>query len=235
MARIIANNVKVEFPVIGADRSFRKEIIGGQVGGFFTRRPNDTSRLKSVTAINNLNLNLSNGDRLGLIGHNGSGKTSTLRLLLGNYWPSSGSLQIDGNCMPLLTLGAGMDPDFSGLENIYLSGYMLGISREDLKKNFDDICAFTELGEYLKLPIRTYSAGMLLRLSFAIITSSTPDILLVDEIFGAGDASFYEKAQMRMNNMLDKANILVFASHSYDLIRQQCNKVCVMDLSLIHI
>lgn len=229
MSRIIAKNVSIEFPIIGADRSFRKEILGGKVGGLFRRKGNKSGAIKSVQALTSLNLDLKNGDRLGLIGHNGAGKTTTLRMLLGNYWPTSGELKIEGHCIPLLSLGLGMDPDFSGVENIYLCGHLLGIEKHILDEHFQDICEFTELGDFLKLPIRTYSAGMLLRLSFAIITATSPDILLLDEVFGTGDASFYEKAQRRMNGILERTNILVFASHSNMLIRQQCNMVCVME------
>jgi len=229
MSRILAENISIEFPVIGADRSFRKEVIGGKVGGLFRRKASGSQRLTTVKAVSNLSMDLRDGDRLGLIGHNGAGKTTTLRLLLGNYWPTKGKLIIEGNCVPLLTLGLGMDQDFPGTENIFLCGHMLGLTKKELDEQFDDICAFTELGEFLNLPIRTYSAGMLLRLSFAIVTASTPDILLLDEIFGTGDAAFHAKAKARMDNMLERTNILVFASHSLPLIREQCNKVCVMD------
>ncbi len=229
MAKIIAKSVGIDFPVIGIDRSFRKELLGGQVGGLFRRDEHGKNKLRKISAVRDLNLNLKDGDRLGLIGHNGAGKTTILRMLLGNYWPTSGELIIEGKCVPLLTLGLGMDPDFSGYDNIEICASYIGMDRALVAEKFDDICEFTELGEFLQMPIRTYSTGMLVRLSFAIVTASEPEILLLDEIFGAGDASFYVKAKARMDDMLNRASILVFASHAMGLIRAQCNMVCLLE------
>ena len=222
--------MSVEFPVVGASRSFRREILASTVGGLFrTKRSAGGAGAYSVTALHELNFRLADGDRLGLIGHNGAGKSTLLRTLAGCYWPTSGTLDMDGRVMPVLSLGSGIDGDFTGWENITLYGLHLGLTRAELAQRRDDIVAFTELGSFLHIPIRAYSAGMLLRLTFAVATSINPEILLVDEVFGAGDAAFYNKAKRRMENMLAKSNIFVLATHSLALVQDYCNKACVLD------
>ncbi len=222
--------MSVEFPVVGASRSFRREILVSTVGGLFrTDRTHAGTDVYSVTALRDINLELADGDRVGLIGHNGAGKSTLLRTLAGCYWPTSGRLSIDGRVMPLLSLGCGIDGDFTGLENITLFGLHLGLSRKEIAERTEDIAAFTELGSFLHMPVRTYSAGMLLRLTFAVATSVKPDILLIDEVFGAGDMTFYDKAKRRMETMLAASNVFVLATHGLHLVKDYCNKACVLE------
>jgi ABC-2 type transport system ATP-binding protein/lipopolysaccharide transport system ATP-binding protein len=230
MTRIAAEGMSVEFPVVGASRSFRREILAGTVGGLLRANRSATGAdVYSVTALRDLSFEFADGDRIGLVGHNGAGKTTLLRTLAGCYWPTSGSLAIDGNVTPLLSLGCGIEGDFTGLENITLFGLHLGMTRAEIEERKDEIAAFTELGSFLHMPLRTYSAGMLLRLTFAVATSSTPDILLVDEIFGAGDRTFYDKARRRMEATLESSNVFVLATHALDLVKDYCTKGCVLE------
>jgi ABC-2 type transport system ATP-binding protein/lipopolysaccharide transport system ATP-binding protein len=163
------------------------------------------------------------------VGHNGAGKTSLLRVLAGVYEPTGGSISVQGSVIPLLDIGLGIDYEATGHENILLRGAVLGVKRRELKALSERIVEFTELGDYLEMPVRTYSAGMILRLAFGISTSVTPEILLMDEFFSVGDAVFLEKAQRKLNELIAQAGILVFASHSQDLIRRLCNKLLWLD------
>jgi ABC-type polysaccharide/polyol phosphate transport system ATPase subunit len=230
MTRITAEDMSVEFPVVGASRSFRREILVSTVGGLFRKDKSQAGAdTFSVTALHEISLQFKDGDRVGLIGHNGAGKSTLLRTLAGCYWPTSGTLTVDGRIMPVLSLGCGVDGDFTGLENITLYGLHLGLSRKEIAEKTEDIAAFTELGSFLHLPVRAYSAGMLLRLTFAVATSVKPDILLIDEVFGTGDTSFYEKARRRMETMLAASNVFVLATHGLHLVKEDCNKACVLE------
>ena len=229
MASIAAKDLCVEFPGIGITRSFRHELLVNKVGGLFnTELKGARKTVVKVSAIRDLSFKLEAGDRLGLIGHNGAGKSTLLRTLAGCYIPTGGTLDVEGQVMPILSLGAGMDMDFSGRENIRLYGLHLGLSHREIEERIQDIAEFTELGNFLDLPVRTYSSGMMLRLSFGIVTSVQPDILLVDEVFGAGDAQFYDKAKARMEALLEQSSLLVMATHSGALIQQYCNKALVL-------
>lgn len=228
--KITATNLSLEIPVIGASRSFRTEFLAASVGGLLKLSNAYTGqRGVFVNALHDLTFDCVQGDRVGLIGHNGAGKSSLLRVLAGNYPPTSGELLVHGRVMPILALGTGMDGDFTGRENILINGLHLGLTVEEIKELMDEIIDFTELGEFIELPTRTYSAGMLLRLSFAVSTAMKADILLIDEIFGAGDANFFEKAKRRMENMVYQSSILVLASHGLGLLQEYCTKGCVMD------
>jgi ABC-2 type transport system ATP-binding protein len=228
---IIAENLSVEYPIIGASRSFRTEFLVNKVGGLI-RRPGSaesTSNSIVVQALRDINLNIVEGDRLGLIGHNGAGKSTLLRTLAGRYLPTAGRVETVGKVLPLLALGVGMDGDFTGFENIKLSGLYLGMSHKEIAAVATEVAEFTELGDFLNLPLRTYSAGMQLRLAFGIATAFHPDILLVDEVFGAGDATFYDKAKKRMEAMLERSGIFVLASHGLGLVEHYCNKTAVLE------
>jgi ABC-type polysaccharide/polyol phosphate transport system ATPase subunit len=181
----------------------------------------------SVQALKNITLEINEGDRVGLIGHNGAGKTTFLRLIGGIYKPDKGNLDIKGSISSLMKPHEVFLEDATGYENITR---MLYYYRQDLNKFetlTNEIADFSELGENLNLPIKTYSTGMLIRLSFAIATSFVPEITLIDEDFGGGDKDFYEKAQKRMNEYMDKSSILVLASHNNDIIKSYCNK-CIL-------
>jgi ABC-type polysaccharide/polyol phosphate transport system ATPase subunit len=165
------------------------------------------------------------GDRIGLIGHNGAGKTTMLRTMAGIYQPISGTVTREGTSSTIIELGAGMDVELSGYENVVRMGMLLGSSYEDMKRAIPSIEDFTELGDYLSMPVRTYSAGMMMRLMFAVATANRPEILLIDEMFGTGDASFQARAAARMHELISAASIFVFASHSNALIKAYCNRV----------
>jgi len=179
--------------------------------------------------LHDLSFNVKKGQVLGLLGRNGAGKTTLLRVLAGIYEPGVGTVRVDGHVAPLFDLLLGMDPEGTGYENILLRGLFLGMRRTDIEAQIDEIAAFTELGSFLELPIRTYSAGMRLRLAFAVSTSFHPDILLLDEGIGAGDAAFLEKVNRRLQEFTSKATIIVLASHSEQLVRQLCSTSVLME------
>jgi ABC-type polysaccharide/polyol phosphate transport system ATPase subunit len=176
-----------------------------------------------IKALDGVSFDIHEGDRIGLLGHNGSGKTTLLRTLAGIYEPVSGVVRTSGRIIPLFDLQLGMDYDATGMENIWLRGKMLDLTNKQIKDALDDVAEFTELGDYLYMPIRTYSQGMMVRLAFGISTAVTPEILILDEMIGAGDAAFLARANVRLQNFIAKTGILVIASHSTGILRQWCN------------
>ncbi|HEV8678169.1 MAG TPA: ABC transporter ATP-binding protein [Stellaceae bacterium] len=227
MASMVLDKVCVDFPIYDSDRSLRKLLFRGKVGGIVR---SDGSRRHRVTVrgLDNLSFELHDGDRLGVIGHNGAGKSTLLRVMAGAYRPSSGTIAVDGEVSSLLTLGMGFDTDDTGFENLYTGCLYLGMTPRQIRAKTDAIAEFTELGEYLRMPVRTYSSGMQVRLSFAIATAIDPDILLLDEVLGAGDAHFMLKAQQRIEDLMSRASLLVLASHSTEVIRQFCTKAMLL-------
>ncbi|WP_425410216.1 ABC transporter ATP-binding protein [Hyphococcus sp.] len=177
-----------------------------------------------VKALQGVSFELNSADRLAVIGHNGSGKTTLLQVLAGIFPPDGGSVTVQGRTTSLINLNFGMAPDTSGHKNILLRGLAAGHSREVIESKREEIAAFSELGEFLDLPVETYSAGMRMRLSFAIATAFEPEILILDEWLSAGDASFRNKASVRMQEFVGKAGILILASHSRKLIEENCNR-----------
>ena len=223
MTSIALDRVCVDFPIYDSDRSLRKLLFRAGVGGVVRNDETRRNRL-TIRALDNLSFELRAGDRLGLIGHNGAGKSTLLRLISGSYRPSSGTISISGEVASLLTLGVGFDVEDTGLENIYTSCLFYGMAPAQIREKTAEIAEFTELGEYLRMPVRTYSSGMQVRLSFAIATAIDPNILLLDEVLGAGDAHFMVKAQQRIEQLMGRASLMVLASHSNAVIRQLCNK-----------
>ena len=189
--------------------------IGGKI-------VNDGSHISVVRALDQVSFTLGRGDRLGLIGPNGAGKSTLIRVLADIYAPSSGKIVREGTLIPMFDIGIGFDHEATGYENIMLRGMMMGLTRREIADRTEEIAAFSELGEYLDLPLRTYSAGMTLRLMFSIATSVTGDIILMDEWISVGDESFQNKAQKRMLEITGKAGILVIASHDPNTLRQHC-------------
>ncbi len=228
MARIVLKNVVAEFPIYGSRASLRNALFGRVVGGALRRR-SDAGRHVVVRALDDVSLTIEHGDQLGIIGHNGAGKSTMLRVLAGIYEPSGGSIEVDGRVSPLFSTSPGLDLDDTGYENIVTCGLMLGMSRAEIARKLPQIEAFSELSGYLALPARTYSTGMLVRLGFAIATAIDPEILLLDEEIGAGDARFARHAAKRVENLIARSSIMVFASHSDDLIRQMCNRAILLD------
>ncbi|MES2972780.1 MAG: ABC transporter ATP-binding protein [Pseudomonadota bacterium] len=222
MAQISLKNVSVHFPVFGSSAiSLKKTLAASVTGGRLAR---DTG-VTVVQALSGINLELRDGDRLGLVGHNGAGKSTLLRMLAGIYEPSSGEFIRHGTVASLIDPMLGIEADASGMENIMLRGLVMGIGRKKIEELTPDICEFSGLGEYLNMPVRTYSTGMLMRLAFSISTSVRADILLMDEWLSVGDAEFMERAERRMKEVVTNSGILVLASHSPDLIKRECNRV----------
>lgn len=180
-------------------------------------------------AINNLSFSIKAGERVGIIGHNGAGKSTLLKTICRIYEAYEGSISIDGRIAPLLEIGAGFHPEFTGRENIYLNGSILGYSNAELKKIEPDVIAFSELEEFIDTPVKYYSTGMYMRLAFSLATSMNPDILVLDEIFAGGDAGFMVKAKTRMLELIDKANIMIMVSHDHAVIQSLCTRVIWMD------
>ncbi len=225
MASIRLEDVFVQFPIYSAaGRSLKKQFVRATSGG---RVLNDTGRVV-VNALRGVTLSVDHGDRLGIVGHNGAGKTTLLRVLAGVYEPVRGAVAISGRVIPLFELGFGIDPEATGYDNIVLRGTLLGIPRKELMSHLQEVADFTELGDYMHMPVRTYSTGMYLRLAFAVSTVVTPDILLMDEFLAVGDAQFMAKAERRMDQLVSRAGIMVLASHSEHLIRRLCNRAVWM-------
>jgi len=216
-------SVSVDFPVYdNAHRSLKKAVLNLTTGG---RIAEDVKHHRVVKALDSINFDLKEGSRLGLLGHNGSGKTTLLRVLSGVYAPTSGKLITQGRIASLLDVSMGLDSDATGFENIYLRGVLEGLKPKDIRNKIDDIADFSELGDFLNFPVRTYSSGMLLRLAFAISTSIDAEILIMDEWLSVGDTSFNVKATKRLNALVKKASILVIASHDEGLTNKICNRV----------
>jgi ABC-2 type transport system ATP-binding protein/lipopolysaccharide transport system ATP-binding protein len=211
----------VDFPIYDPDRSFRSLLLKSGVGGLISRNSRNRA---SISSLSDITLEVQRGDRVGLIGPNGAGKSTMLKLMAGTYAPSSGRVATTGKISALLTLGVGMDPDETAYENILSCGLLLGLTRNEVKAKIPDIEEFCDLGAFMHLPVRTYSSGMMIRLSFAIATAVDPDILLIDEIIGVGDAKFAAKAQRRIENLMANANCLVLASHSTETLLTFCTK-----------
>ena len=227
MVSILLDHVSVAFPIYSASsRSLRKRVMAASTGG---RIGTDSHNNVSIQALDDVSLAFEHGDRVGLVGHNGAGKTTLLRVLAGIYEPTAGRAFVDGQVAPLFDASLGMDPESTGYENILLRGLYLGLSKAEIRAKTDEIAAFTELGTFLEMPIRTYSAGMHARLAFAVSTCIEPEILLLDEGIGAGDKAFLEKAQHRIAALIGRAGILVLASHAEDLLRRLCNKAVLME------
>jgi ABC-type polysaccharide/polyol phosphate transport system ATPase subunit len=175
-------------------------------------------------ALRHVSLTIAKGDRLGIVGANGAGKSTLLRLMARIYPPSAGTLKVRGTVAPLIEMGAGFNPELSGTDNILLNGAMLGFSRREMQAKIDGIYEFTGLREFADLPLKYYSSGMYARLAFAIATEIHPDILLIDESLGAGDAAFIEKARDRILNLLDRSNAVVIVSHDLGMLRELCDR-----------
>jgi lipopolysaccharide transport system ATP-binding protein len=225
-ARIDVADVSVFFPLYhGSSRSLKKTVVAAASG----RLGQDRQSRVVVEALRNITFSLGSGDRLGLIGMNGAGKTTLLRTLAGIYEPVMGRVRVQGVLSTMLDTGLGMNVELTGRENIQLRGLYSGLNRAELPRLEDDVAAFSELGDFMDLPMRTYSAGMVVRLCFAMATAIRPQILLMDEWFLAGDAEFLEKAQARLESVVRGAEILVLSTHLMPVIRQWCTRVLWLD------
>ncbi|MDT5127276.1 MAG: lipopolysaccharide transport system ATP-binding protein [Mycobacterium sp.] len=223
---VSTRNAWVEFPIFDAKSRSLKKAFLGKAGGTIGR---NTSNVVVIEALRDITLSLNTGDRVGLVGHNGAGKSTLLRLLSGIYEPTRGSATVTGRVAPVFDLGVGMDPEISGFENIIIRGMFLGQTRKQMAAKVDEIADFTELGDYLSMPLRTYSTGMRVRLAMGVVTSIDPEILLLDEGIGAVDAEFMRKARTRLQDLVARSGILVFASHSNEFLAQLCKTAMWID------
>ena len=180
-------------------------------------------------AVKDVSLEIRAGDRVGIVGHNGAGKSTLLKALCRVYESSDGLIAVDGRIAPLLEIGAGFHPEFTGRENIYLNGSILGYTKQQIRVIEPEVIAFAELEEFIDTPVKYYSTGMYMRLAFSLATAIHPDILVLDEIFAGGDAAFMEKAKARMHDLIDKADIMIMVSHDHQLVKSLCNRVIWID------
>jgi ABC-2 type transport system ATP-binding protein len=215
----------VDFPIFDAKTRSLKKAVLGKAGG----RIGTGDKVPVIEALRDISVSLRQGDRVALVGHNGAGKSTLLRLMSGIYEPTRGRAVVRGKVAPVFDLAVGMDPEISGLDNILIRGLFLGMTRQQMAARVDDIAEFTELGEYLEMPLRTYSTGMRVRLALGVVTSIDPEILLLDEGIGAVDAAFLAKARNRLNELVERSGMLVFASHSDEFLAELCDTAIWMD------
>ncbi len=219
---VILDNVSLQFPIYNVEARSLRNVIKSL--GANSRMGTSSTGTTVVKGLDKVSFELNKGDRLGVIGPNGAGKTTLLKLISGIYTPTMGVITRTGTVTTLIDMGLGMDDDATGVENIYLASYLRGLPKSKVGDLVDDIVEFCDLAEFIHLPTRIYSAGMRMRLAFDISTAFVPDILLIDEVFGAGDKAFVHKSNERMEILLQAARILVFVSHINDLVRLFCNK-----------
>lgn len=220
-------NVSLQYPIYNnRTRSLRNQFLRFGTGG---RIAQDASHITTVTALDAVNFELRDGDAVGLIGHNGAGKSTLLRVMAGIYVPNAGQVIREGKVATVFDIGAGMDPELTGYENIVRMAMLIGLSRKEAFDSIPEIAEFTELGDFLQLPVRTYSSGMTIRLMFAVATAVRPSILLVDEMFGTGDESFKKRARQRIRELIQQSDIFVLASHDMPTIKSLCNKIFFME------
>jgi len=234
MLQIHADNIYVDLPIYGGrSRSLKHALMRNpRLFGSAKRSESRTGGVIEaeatgkvyVRALDGVSFTLDEGDRVGIVGHNGAGKTTLLRVIAGIFEPVSGEMRVTGTVTPMFSLADGMDMEATGYENIWIRGQIIGCDRAFIADKIADIVEFCELGDFLHMPVRTYSAGMLVRLGFTIATALKPQILVMDEMIGAGDAAFFERARARLAAFIANAGILVVATHNPDIIRTWCNK-----------
>lgn len=226
-AKLAFHDVTLRYPIYNNHSlSLRRNLVGIATGGKLLA---NSGHVTQVTALDKVSFTLKQGDAIGIVGHNGAGKSSLLRTMAGIYTPLEGRIERVGRVATMFEVGAGMDPELSGYENIMRMGMMLGLSRQEIQARIPEIEEFTDLGDFLQLAVRTYSAGMTMRLMFAVATCTKPEILLVDEVFDVGDEAFKERAAMRMREFIKSSQIFCLASHSPDAIAEYCNRVFVLN------
>lgn len=191
---------------------------------YFLKFAKGSLHFEEFWALNDVSLEIEKGDFYGLVGINGSGKSTLLKTIAGVFKPTKGSVRVNGTIAPLIELGAGFDMDLTARENIFLNGAVLGFSKEHMMEKFDDIVDFSELHDFLDVPLKNYSSGMVARIAFAIATATRPDILIADEILSVGDYAFQEKCEARMKELLDSGTTVIFVSHSIEQLKRMCNK-----------
>lgn len=223
MANVQLSNASVEFPIFNSTgRSLTSSLLKVATGGLLDA---DANGRVTVKALRNLNFKLEPGDRVGIVGHNGAGKSTLLRALSGVYYPTTGSIQIEGQVGSLIDISLGINTEATGSENVFIRGALLGLSRAQIKSQYEQIIDFADLGDFINMPVRTYSSGMHLRLAFAVSTIVKPEILIMDEWLSVGDGEFQSRAESRLREMISETKILVIATHSRDLVESVCNRL----------
>ena len=222
MAGLTLRDVGVEFV---ADAYARRTLKAALVDVFWPRRASP----RTIHALRDVSLAIRAGERIGLIGPNGAGKTTLLKVFAGIYPPQHGEVHVEGRVCPLFEFATGFEMDATGWDNIRIRALLLGMSAGEIEERIEEIGQFTELGEFLDVPVRCYSAGMLLRLAFATSTAVEPEILLLDEVMAAGDASFIHRARARMDQLMERARVVVFATHALDLLPKICERTIWLD------
>ena len=227
MPSITLQNCSLQLPIYGTiSRSLKGAVLSTATGG---RIAPASKHVSVVQALNDISLEIRAGDRVGIMGHNGSGKTSLLQMLAGIYEPTSGQIRTDGRVSSFINLGLGMDPEATGRENILLCGLMFGLEYDRIITLTPAIFDFSGLGDFIDMPVRTYSSGMMMRLVFSIATSVEAEILLMDEWLSVGDAEFVSMAESRLMKLVDSASIMVLASHNEIIIERLCNLIVRLD------
>ena len=227
MARIILDDCSLLLPIYGTiNRSLKGTVMATATGG---RIAPASRHVSVVEALKNVSIDIQAGDRVGVRGHNGAGKTSLLRMMAGIYEPTGGRIRIEGRVSSFINLGMGMDLEATGWENILLCGLMFGLGFDDIQELTPSIGEFSGLGHFLDMPVRTYSSGMTMRLVFAIVTSVRPEILVMDEWMAVGDADFAVRSEQRLATLVDDAAILVLASHSEATLKRRCNRLLTLE------
>ena len=222
---IDVNNISMSFRMDVNRSSGLKEWVVNLVAG--------KRDVREFKALSDIQFTVKKGEVVGIIGRNGSGKSTLLKIISGIYKPTVGSVALAGNVVPMLELGSGFDPELTGRENIFLNGAILGYTEEYLKSKLEEIIAFSELGSFVDMPIKTYSSGMMIRLAFSIATVVTPEILIVDEILAVGDEFFQKKSFTRMQELMSGGTTVLFVSHSIEQIRQICNRAIWLEQGAI--
>ena len=196
---------------------------------FIKKLKGEKLRFNEFWALKDVSFELKKGERLGILGLNGAGKSTLLKVIAGVYKPTKGSVRRYGHMAPMIELGAGFDPNYTGRENIFLYGSVLGFSKEFLMSKYDEILEFSELGEFIDVPIKNYSSGMKARLGFSIATVVEPEILILDEVLSVGDAKFRKKCEKKMKKMFDHGVTVLFVSHSLAQVKRLCNKAIILE------
>jgi ABC-type polysaccharide/polyol phosphate transport system ATPase subunit len=227
MSRITLSNVNVHYPVLQDHyKSIRRAVLRRLSGG---KLYGEDSGLHVVHALKDISFEAKDGDRIALVGRNGAGKSTLLKTISGFILPDSGALSVEGSITSLFSVNGGMDIERTGIDNVFLMGRLLGMRRTEMEKHLADIEDFSELGSFLRMPVRSYSDGMKVRLGVAVVTCIHPDILVLDEAIGAGDAHFIEKATQRAKKLYERASIIVMASHDPGILQHLCNKALWLD------
>lgn len=222
---ISVNNVSMVFSM-ASDRSY-------SLKEYFVKGLKGKNTKKEFRALNNVSFTVKKGEVVGLIGHNGAGKSTMLKVISGIMTPTEGSVTVKGNIVPMLELGSGFDFDLTGCENIFLNGAILGYSEQYLNERYDDIVEFSGLKDFLEVPLRNYSSGMIVRLAFSIATIVIPDVLIVDEVLSVGDAEFQEKSFSKMMDLMNGGTTVLFVSHNMEQIKMLCDKLIWLDRGCI--